>query len=235
VLLPVIVAMDAFVISHTQVETELPDQALVDRYLPPLELPHRLDPRRPVTVGGLVWPAEAAAQRYDIDRAMARVPTVLEECRAEFTGIFERDPDGAVQPFEVEGAETVLVASGSIATTARETVRRRRAAGERVGLIKIKLYRPFPEEEIVRLCRGARRLGVLDRNYGAGMGGIFWQDLCAAFQGRRDDLVIQDYLTGLCGGDVTPAMIDEVLADLGERDRAGRPLWMGVEAAQEVH
>ena len=235
VLLPVIVAMDAFIISHTQTEVELPDQDLVDRYLPDLDLPHRIDPKRPVTVGGLAWPAESAAQRFEIDQAMERVPAVLEQSRGEFTEVFGRDPGGAIQTFEVEDAETILVASGTIATTARELVRRRREAGIKLGLIKIKLYRPFPEEEIRQACRSARRIGVLDRNYAAGQGGIFWQDIRAAFQGRRDDLLIQDYLTGLCGGDVTPEMIDEVLSDLAGRETAGKPAWMGIEAAKEVH
>ena len=62
VLLPVVVAMDAFIVSHTQTEVDLPEQELVDRYLPDLDLPHRIDPKRPVTVGGLAWPAESAAQ-----------------------------------------------------------------------------------------------------------------------------------------------------------------------------
>ncbi|MFQ5349381.1 MAG: pyruvate ferredoxin oxidoreductase [Thermoanaerobaculia bacterium] len=235
ILLPVIVAMDAFIVSHTQTEVELPEQELVDRYLPTLDLPHRIDAERPVTVGGLVWPAEAAAQRLEIDQAMARVPEVLEECRAEFGEVVGRDSGGAIQCYEMEDAETVLVASGTIATTARELVRQRRAAGEKLGLIKIKLYRPFPEGEIRRACRAAGKIGVLDRNYAAGQGGIFWQDIRAAFQGRRDDLLIQDYLTGICGGDVTPEMLAEVVSDLASRDRAGKPVWMGVEAAEEVH
>ncbi len=235
ILLPVMVAMDAFILSHTQTETDLPEQELVDRYLPPLDLPHRLRQERPVTVGGLVWPDEAAAQRLEIDRAMERVPEVLEESREAFREIFGRDPGGAVETFAVDDAETILVVSGTIATTAREVVRRRRQAGERVGLIKIRLFRPFPEAPLRDACRSARRVGVLDRNYAAGLGGIFWQDLRAAFQGYDRDLLIQDYLTGICGGDVTPAMIEEVLADLAGRSRAGRPVWPGVEAAKEVH
>ena len=234
ILLPVIVAMDAFIVSHTQTETELPEQELVDRYLPPLDLPHRLDQNRPVTVGGLVWPHEGAAQRFEIDQAMARVPEVFEECREEFGHVFGRDLGAAIQTYEVEDAETILVASGTIATTTRELVRRRREAGEKLGLIKIKLYRPFPEEEIRRACRVARKVGVLDRNYAAGQGGIFWQDTRAAFQGRRDDLLIQDYLTGICGGDVTPAMIEHVLSDLASRESADKPVWMDIEAAKEV-
>ena len=236
ILLPVMVAMDAFIVSHTQTEIELPEQELVDRYLPPLDLPHRLGPKRPVTVGGLAWPHETAAQRLEHRRGhgagaggVRRVPGRF---RARSSAATRAAPS---RPIEVEDAETILVATGTIATTAREVVRRRRAAGEKVGLIKIKLFRPFPEEAIRRACRAARRVGVLDRNYAAGQGGIFWQDTRAAFQGRRDDLLIQDYLTGLCGGDVTPAMIEEVLRDLAGRDRAGSPVWMGVEAAKEAH
>ncbi len=67
------------------------------------------------------------------------------------------------------------------------------------------------------------------------MGGIFCHDLRAAFQGRRDDLLIQGYLTGLCGGDVTPALIEQCLDDLTGRDAAGEAVWMGVEAGEEVH
>ena len=81
---------------------------------------------------------------------------------------------------------------------------------------------------------GNQRLSELDeegareicRDYAAGVGGVFWQETKAAFQGRRDDIIIQDYLTGLCGGDVTPPMIDEVIADITGRDAETKPVWM---------
>jgi pyruvate/2-oxoacid:ferredoxin oxidoreductase alpha subunit len=234
VMLPVMVCLDAFILSHTQTETELPDQALVDRYLPPLDLPHRLRHEHPTTLGGLVWPHEAMSQRLEIDEAMARSAAVFDECREAFEEVFGRPVDGAVEAFAVADAEEILIASGTIASTARDVVRRRRSRGEKVGLIKVKLYRPFPEAAIRRLCAPARKVAVLDRNYAAGVGGIFWQDLRAAFQGHRDDLMIQSYLTGLCGGDVTPAMIDEVIADLAARQQAARPLWMGIADASPL-
>ncbi len=233
VLLPAMVCLDAFVMSHTQMETELPEQALVDRYLPPLDLPHRLRHEQPTTLGGLVWPLEATSQRLEIDQAMRRVPQVYEECRAVFQEVFGRDPGGAVEAFETADADEVLIASATIATTAREVVRRRRAEGEKVGLLKIKMFRPFPEEEIAAALASARKVAVLDRNYAAGMGGIFYQDVRAIFHGRRDGLLIQDYLTGLCGGDVTRAMVEEVLSDLRSRERSTKPLWMGIEAGKE--
>ncbi len=235
VLLPALVAMDAFITSHTVAETRLPGQEEVDRFLPPLALPHRLRHERPVTVGGLVWPHAATSQRLEIDRAMAAAPAVLDECRRDFAEVFGREVGGAVELFAVDDAESILVVSGSMASTAREVVRRQRERGDRVGMIKVKLYRPFPEEAIRRACRTATRIGVLDRNYAAGMGGIFWQDTRAAFQGRRDDLLVQGYLTGLCGGDVTPETIEEVVADLTARREPGPPVWAGIDAGEEAH
>jgi len=229
ILLPAMVCLDAFIMSHTQMPTELPEQELVDRFLPLFDLPHRIDYERPSAYGGLVWPQEAQSQRLEIDETMARVPGVLEECRAEFREIFGRDVGGAIETFGIEDAETVVVASGTIAQTTREVVRKRRAAGEKIAMIKIKLYRPFPEEEIFAACAGVKKIGVLDRNYAAGVGGIFWHDLRAMFQGRRDDLLIQDYLTGLCGGDVTPPMVGEVIDDLRERTVAEAPVWKGID------
>ena len=233
ILLPAMICMDAFIVSHTQTETDLPDQADVDKFLPDLDLPHRMHFDEARTFGGLAWPHEGLASRLEIDEAMRRVPEVYNECHAAFEETFGRDPGAAVQTFDTYDADVILVASGTMATTAREVVRQRRAAGEKVGLVKIKLYRPFPAEKLRAVCESATRVAVLDRNYAAGSGGIFWQDTQAAFQGHRDDLLIQNYLTGLCGGDVTPQVIDEILADIEQRSAAGEPVWMGVDAGEE--
>ena len=196
VLLPALICMDAFVVSHTQAETSLPEQAIVDRFLPDLDLPHRINPDDPKTLGALAWPAESLSLRYEIDLAMRRVPQVFDECRETFTELLGRDPGDALQCFHTEDAELILLATGTIATTVREVVRRRRETGEKIGLVKLKMFRPFPEARLRDACRSARKIAVLDRNYAAGLGGIFWQDTRATFQGHRDDLLIQDYLTG---------------------------------------
>ena len=138
-----------------------------------------------------------------------------------------------LEAYGVEDADAVLVATGTIATTAREVVRRRRAQGERVGLVKLKMIRPFPADRLREVCAGARRIGVLDRNYAAGTGGVFCHDVRAALQGYRDDVLVQGYLTGLCGGDVTPAVVDEVVDDLAARGRSGPPCWLGIDTSGE--
>jgi len=234
ILMPVLVCMDAFIVSHTQTETTLPEQTEVDRYLPDLDLPHRMRSDEARTLGGLAWPNEGLAQRLEIDEAMKRVPGVYRDCRKSFTETFGRDPGDVIQTFATDDAEIVLVASGSMATTVREVVRKRREEGEKIGLVKIKMFRPFPEAALREACQSATHLAVLDRNYAAGAGGVFWQDTRAAFQGHRDDVLIQNYLTGLCGGDVTPAVIDDILADITSRSAAGDPVWMGIETGEET-
>jgi len=234
ILLPVLACMDAFIVSHTQTETMLPEQTEVDSFLPDLDLPHRMHYDEARTLGGLAWPHEGLSMRLEIDEAMKRVPEVYQECRESFQEVFGRDPGDVIQMFATDDAELILVASGTMATTAREVVRLRREAGEKIGLVKLKMFRPFPAAALRDACQSATRLAVLDRNYAAGVGGVFGQDTRAAFQGHRDDVLIQNYLTGLCGGDVTPAVIDQVLADLGSRSEAGDPVWMGIEAGAET-
>ncbi len=172
--------------------------------------------------------------RLEIDEAMKRVPEVYQECRQSFTEIFGRDPGDVIQAIDTEDADLVLVASGTMATTARDVVRRRREAGEKIGLVKLKMFRPFPDEALREACETASRIAVLDRNYAAGSGGVFWHDTRAAFQGHRDDVLIQNYLAGLCGGDVTPSVIDDIIGDLVKRESAGEPVWMGIETEEAV-
>jgi pyruvate/2-oxoacid:ferredoxin oxidoreductase alpha subunit len=234
ILLPVLTCMDAFIVSHTQTETNLPEQTEVDRFLPDLDLPHRLHHDEARTLGGLAWPHEELSMRLEIDEAMKRVPNVYQECRESFKEIFGRDPGDMLQTFAAEDADSILIASGTMATTAREIVRQRRESGEKIGLVKIKMFRPFPEAALREACQSATRVAVLDRNYAAGTGGIFWQDTRAAFQGHRNDVLVQNYLTGLCGGDVTPAVINDILADLASRSEAGDPVWIGIETGEET-
>jgi len=223
------VCMDAFIVSHTSMEIEMATQEQADRFLPPCRIPHHVDTSRPFTTGGMTLPQDTLSHRLELDEAMKRVPAVLEEHRQSFHEIFGRRVSGAVTAYRTEDADSILVASGTIATTARDVVDACRAKGERIGLLQIKMFRPFPTEEVVGACAGARRIGVIDRNYAAGIGGIFCHDLRAALQARGGQLV-QGYLAGVGGGDVVPGLVQQVVADLTQRDRAGEPVWMGIES-----
>ena len=230
ILMPALISMDAFIMSHTLMNCDLPEQERVDLYLPELDLPHRLNHEHPVSVGGLAWPQETLSMRVDTEEALDRFPEVYESARRRFIEVFGRDPGDHVDAFGCEDAEEVYIASGTIATTTRKLIEERRDAGEKVGVVKIKTFRPFPKAQILDACASARKIAVLDRNYAASIGGIFGHDVKAMFQGERDDVMIQDYLIGVCGGDVTPDLVKSTFEDLSKRTKADRPQWIGIQS-----
>ncbi|MHC4064945.1 MAG: pyruvate ferredoxin oxidoreductase [Planctomycetota bacterium] len=235
VLLPALVALDGFVTSHTQMVVDLPEQELVDRYLPHCDVPHRLRHEHPTTVGGLTWPRETEHHRIEIQEAMERVPRVLGEALDEFERVFGRRPQGALSAEHTDDAEMVLIACNTMAQTLRRVVTTRRNKGERIGMINNKLFRPYPRAELRTVLNTSAspkkplRVGVLDRNHSPGSGGIFWLEAAASL---RDcpDILLQDYLVGLGGGDVTPEIIEEIIDDLASREKADQPVWKEVAA-----
>ncbi len=228
VLLPALVAQDGFIVSHTQMVVDLPNQEQVDRYLPPCDVPHRLCGKG-VTVGGMIYPHDTEHHRMEIQAAMERVPEVLAEAIDEFEKVFGRRPHGVLSAEQTEDADTVVIACNTMARTARAVVKARRARGEKIGLVKAKLFRPFPRQEMVRAIGSAKRVAVLDRNHSPGSGGIFWNEIAVSLR-ERPDVLLQDYLVGLGGGDVTPALIDEIIDDLTARKTADDPIFKEVPA-----
>jgi pyruvate/2-oxoacid:ferredoxin oxidoreductase alpha subunit len=224
VMLPVIVAMDGFVTSHTQMVVDLPTQEQVDAFLPQCVIPHGLKHDHPATFGGLTWPSETELHRAEIQQAMEASIPVLDEARDEFEDIFGRRPAGVLEAFETEDAETILIACNTMARTLRNVVIERRAKGEKIGMIRTKLFRPFPRKELLAAIGSAKRVGVMDRNHSPGSGGIFWLEIAATLR-ERGDVLLQDYLVGLGGGDVTPDNINAIIDDLNHRTSASDPEW----------
>ena len=229
VMLPAMVAEDGFILSHTQMAVDLPEQELVDRYLPPCDVPHRLRVDHPTTVGGLTWPRETEHHRRELQDGMENVPQVLNEALDEFEKIFGRRPQGALTPEHTADADMVFIASNTMSRTLRNVVNKRREKGERIGMINHKLFRPYPRTELLKAIGSARKIGVLDRNHSPGSGGIFWQEIAATLQ-SRPDVIVQDYLVGLGGGDVTPQWINKIIDDLAKRERSEEPIWEEVAA-----
>ena len=223
ILLPAVVAMDGFITSHTQMVVDLPEQAEVDRYLPHCVVPHRVTHDRPTTIGGLTWPRETQAHRREIQDAMECVPRVLDEAIDELESLFGRRPAGPLVAEQTDDAETILIASSTMASTVRDVIRRRRARGEKVGMIRMKMFRPFPRAELIDAVANAKRIGVLDRNHSPGSGGIFWNEIATTLRQRA--IVVQDYLVGLGGGDVTPLVVDQILDELQARAKSDEPIW----------
>lgn len=224
ILLPAMIAMDGFITSHTQMAVDLPEQAQVDRYLPPCSLPHRLRADHPTTIGGMTWPRETQRHRHDIQQAMDRVSDVLAAAVDEFAGMFSRRPDAALSQEHTDDADIVLIATNTMARTLRRVVQTRRQQGQRLGMIKLKMFRPFPRRELSAAIGSAKRVGILDRNHSPGSGGIFGQEVIATLK-DRPDVLVQDYIVGIGGGDVTPFVLEGIVDDLAQRTTAVDPIW----------
>ena len=230
--LPVMVVLDAFYLSHTSEPVEVPEPALVDAFLPKRVARHQLDVAEPHAFGALVRPEDYTEMRWDQQAAMDRALAVLAETDAEWARLTGR-AYGAAESYRTEDAELLLVTSGTITSTARDVVDRRRAAGERIGLVKVKLFRPFPTQVLRDLLRGVQRVAVLDRNISPGHGGIFAEEIRSALY----DLPLDDqpmmfgYVLGLGGRDVTPAVLDEVIDRTQVAAAPQREdLWVGVKS-----
>lgn len=222
VMLPAIVAMDGFVTSHNQMVVDFATQEQVDAFLPPCEIPHHLRHDHPSTFGGMTFPDETEHHRYQIQQSMDAALTVLDETRDEFEKVFGRRPAGALETFHTGDAETIFIACNTMARTLKNVVNERREKGEKIGMIRTKMFRPFPRKALIEAIGPTKRIAVLDRNHSPGSGGIFWQEIAATL-GQHSDMLLQDYLVGLGGGDVTPAIINEIVDDMNERTTASDP------------
>jgi pyruvate/2-oxoacid:ferredoxin oxidoreductase alpha subunit len=229
--LPVMVILDAFFLSHTSEPVDVPEQDLVDEFLPRREASLKLDTADPRAFGALVRPDDYMEMRWDQQEAMATARRLFDEFDGDW-GVLTGRRWGAVESYHADDAELVLVTSGTITSTAREVIDRRRADGESVGLVKVKMFRPFPTAAIRAALRGAKRVAVLDRNVSPGHGGIFAEEIRSAlYDVPPDDRPwLHGYVLGLGGRDVTPDTIDEIIERAWAVDAPSREdLWVGVK------
>lgn len=224
VLLPVMICQDAFVLSHTMMLTDIPEQEQVDAFLPELDLPHRVA-HQAVTLGGLDFPHETEVHRIQHHKATKNVPEVYRECQDAFEKAFGRRPPDRVVPYRMDDAEVVLVSMGTTTSTARKVVDAAREKGLAVGSLGVRMLRPFPEDLLRTWLQGKEKIGVLDRDLSPGVGGILWSELRGVVGGDR---TVQNYVLGMGGGDVLPEHLQKVLDDLLARNCAGEPELMEV-------
>ncbi len=213
VLLPVMVVTEAMYISHTLEPVEVPGAELVARFLPPYEPALRLDPARPRGFGGTSTPAQWRANRLAMQAAMGQALEAVDE-GGRLWGELTGRPYAAVERYRLDDAELVLVTAGGIAGTAREAVDRLRHEGVAAGLVKLRLFRPFPAAELADLLWPAHKVVVIDRNCSVGSGGIFAQEVRAALHAhQRSGAYVFSYIAGLGGVNVSPERLVQIARD----------------------
>ena len=208
VMLPVMVNMDGFILTHGMEVVDMPTQEEVDKYLPPYKTEYKLDVDNPLTMGFLADPEYYIEMRSTIDATHRDVLKIIPEVSAEFKKAFGREAGGLIQGYRLEDAEQVIVAAGSVCGTIREAVDARRKDGKKVGLLKIVTYRPFPKDAVIAALAKAKEVAVIDKSISLGSSGTMYLDMSAALStlGAKCPKT-SGFILGLGGRDITQKSI----------------------------
>ena len=231
VLIPSLINLDAFFLSHTSEPVDIPDQKLVDEFLPHPKLPYSITAKDPHSFGGFLRPPGYFRVRHKLSKAMFEAVDVADDVQEEFGRKFGRGYR-SIEPYRCEDAETILVTSATASSTARIVIDELRDKGKKVGTLKVRMLRPFPREKVRQVLGPARKVTVMDRNMSYGMGGIFFQEVKSALynmpvsNGNRP--IVFGYIAGMGGVDITPKIIEEIILDTERRDWPDdEAVWVG--------
>lgn len=231
VLLPIMIGLDAFSLSHTATPVNLLSQDDVDKFLPSRKsFSFLLDVENPITMGNIAFPDHYMEFRYLIQKAMEKVKEVIQEVEEEFYEISGRRYGGLVEEYKCDDADVVLVLMGAWSGDAKECVDELRKEGFSVGVLRIRFVRPFPKEEIKKASLGKEAIIVVDRDISFGGSGVLFTEVSSALQ--QSNVTVRGYIAGLGGRDITvndfSEMVKRVYTDLESGDKESKVEWYGL-------
>ncbi|MCW6157902.1 MAG: pyruvate ferredoxin oxidoreductase [Thermoplasmatales archaeon] len=227
-LLPVMNMLDAFTLSHTSEPVEVRSHSTAADYLGELELESKMDFNNPAGYGSIVPPdGPFMEMKKDMRDSMYNATNAIKKEITTFNDLFNAELPGLTENFMMEDADYALITLGAISSTAKYTIRKLRERGQKVGLIRLYFYRPFPGEEIVKAVKGLKGLGVVERNLSFGQRGPTFEDVATALYGRVD-VPMRNYVVGLGGRDVRVKDYELMFENLVEGNNEIE--WVNVEA-----
>lgn len=224
ILLPVMVCMDGWILTHSYERISFMEQEEVDHFLPPFQPVNYLDVKDPKSWGSYAEEDMLMEFRYSIQEAMQYGKQRIKEVFSELAQITGRDHGGLIEAYRTDGAEVILVAMGSLAGTAKDAVDELCSAGKKVGLVKIRCYRPFPHEDIWDAIKAAKVVAVMEANFSLGSEGAVGMDLKSRLCGKVDAPLVIDFIAGLGGREVNKKTIGEIVKKAEEVLSSGLPL-----------
>jgi len=231
-LLPVMVCYDGYILSHTLEPVDCPEQSEVDAFLPEYHYPYALDPEKPVTMGPVGVPEYYMEFRYLLQKAVQESKAKIVEIDHEFKKRFGRGY-GILEEYRSDDAEVVILTMGSLSSCCKEIVDSLRQRGEKVGLVKLKSFRPFPTEEIIEALGRTKAVAVVEKDISLGHAGGLFIDTAAAFVNTREAPLMINFICGLAGRDVTSALLEQAVRETQRAAETGRVekkiRWLGLQ------
>lgn len=216
VLLPINICYDGFYLSHMTEKVFIPEQDKVDEYLPEYKPDHIiLDPERPMAVDPLTNGELLMQYRYLHLQAQQNALDVIDEVDKSYGDIFGRYYGGAIEEYKMDDAEIALITMGSMTGVAKDIIDKRRSEGMKVGLVKLRSLRPFPQKRICTALKNIKSFGVIDRNVSFGWNtGVIYQEIKSALY--EDDIRVPSvpFIAGLGGEDITAEMVSRAIDEI---------------------
>lgn len=216
VLTPVMLNLDGFVLTHTYELVEIPEKKAVDAWLPPFKTPYAMDLEKPKNMGFSSQPCDNTEFKYQQHKAVLDAKQIIREVDASFGKAFGRSYGGLVDAYRCDDAELIVVSLGSTTGTCRTVVDELREDGWKVGVLKIRFMRPFPEEELVKIIRHAKGVAVIDRDISFGYEGTVFTNVNSALSHYHNHILKLNFIAGLGGRDISKESIREIFHDLQE-------------------
>jgi pyruvate ferredoxin oxidoreductase alpha subunit len=207
--LPVMVCMDGFILTHASERLEIPSQELVDDFLPPYSPRQVLDPDDPVSIGAMVGPEAFMEVRYLAHIRQMQALDLIPRVGADFARTFGRDSGGLLRTYRCDDADTIVVALGSVLGTIKDVIDERRERGEKVGVLGVTTFRPWPSDQVRAALRGANRVIVLEKAMAIGLGGIVSANVKMSLAGI--DPKVDTVIAGLGGRPITKSALHGML------------------------
>ncbi|MBA7662128.1 Pyruvate synthase subunit PorA [subsurface metagenome] len=230
-LLPVMVCFDGYILSHTTEPVDIPEQDEVDKFLPPYKYPYPLDPEHPVTIGAVGVPDFYEEFRYMLQEAVLESRGKILEVGQAFSKQFGREY-GLIECYRSDDAEVLLLTMGSLSGSVKEMVDEYRDHGERIGLVKVRAFRPFPAKELVKALSNAKAVAILEKDFSPGSTGALFSDLSGAFANAKKSPLLLNFICGLGGRDVSVIQIREAAKAAMEAAKTGEVKetvrWLGL-------
>lgn len=210
--IPVMVCMDGFILTHAMEIVDVPEAEQVKKFLPDYEPRQVLDPAHPVSIGAMVGPEAYTEVRYLAHHRQMQALELIPRVQKEFAEIFGRDSGGLVRPYRLDDAETIIVSMGSVLGTIKDVVDERRERGEKIGVLGITSFRPFPVDAVRETLKNAKRFVNIEKAFSVGIGGIVSSHCRSAVRGMGIDNY--EVIAGLGGRPITKTSLHSMLDDL---------------------